>query len=111
MSAGNINWAFGDGGDEPDLCEAAEYYGYALHDDGLWRETCNYCKGSGNVPMDLSEIPGWALNDGCAEGVKKCGLCEGKGHVEEGNQGFTDGEMWQYIWDRRESDAEDLALL
>lgn len=33
---GNINWAFGDGGDVPDLIEEAARYGYELRDDGRW---------------------------------------------------------------------------
>lgn len=66
MSSGNINWAFGDGGDVEDLCELAERYGYSLHDDNKWRET-------------------------------------------EDETGLSDHEMWQYIWDRRDSEAENLA--
>jgi hypothetical protein len=67
-SAGNINWAFGDGGDVEDLSELASRYGYSLNDDGKWREV-------------------------------------------DDEPGLSDEEMWQYVWDRRESDAEDMALL
>lgn len=28
----------------------------------------------------------------------------------EDEPGLTDQHMWEYIWDRRESDAEDLAV-
>lgn len=28
----------------------------------------------------------------------------------EDELGLTDEQMWEYIWDRRESDAEDLAV-
>jgi hypothetical protein len=33
---GNINWAFGDGGDARDLGEEAERFGYELREDGKW---------------------------------------------------------------------------
>lgn len=68
-SAGNINWAFGDG-DVEELGDVADHYDYVCGEDGLWRET-------------------------------NC----------EDEPGKTDQEMWQYIWDRRESEAEDFALL
>lgn len=64
-SAGNINAAFGAGGDVEDLCDLADRYGYSLRDDELWRET-------------------------------------------DDDPGLTDEQMWQYVWDRRESDLEDL---
>lgn len=35
-ATGNINWAFGDGGDVPDLGEDAARYGYELREDGKW---------------------------------------------------------------------------
>jgi hypothetical protein len=65
-STGNINWAFGDGGDVEDLVECAERYNYTLCADGKWRET-------------------------------------------DDEPGFTDQEMWRYVEEARESDAEDLA--
>lgn len=65
--SGNINWAFGDGGDVEDLSDVASRYHYNLCSDGRWRET-------------------------------------------EDDPGLTDEDMWQYISDRRDSEAEDLAL-
>lgn len=38
MSTGNINWAFGDGGDVEDLADVAGSFGYSLGEDDLWRQ-------------------------------------------------------------------------
>ena len=35
-ATGNINWAFGDGGDVRDLGEEAERRGYECREDGKW---------------------------------------------------------------------------
>lgn len=70
-ATGNINWAYGDGGDVEDLGELAEGYGYSLRPDDKW----------------------WNEKDDT-----------------DGDTVKTDQEMWQYIWDMRESDAEDWAL-
>lgn len=72
-SAGNINWAFGDGDDgSVDLIEVVERYGYSLREDGLW----------------------WNKKDDT-----------------DGDTVKTDQQMWEYVWDRQDSDAEDWALL
>lgn len=70
-SAGNINWAFGDGGDEDNLSEVAGQYGYIQHEYQYW----------------------WNPDDDT-----------------NGDTIKTDQEMWQYVWDRRESEAEDSAM-
>ena len=39
-------------------------------------------------------------------------LCsDDKWREDMSEAGLTDEQMWQYVWDRRESDAEDMALL
>lgn len=47
---------------------------------------------------DLVERYGYSLRD------------DGKWRETDDEPGLTDEEMWQYVWDRRESDAEDMAL-
>ena len=34
---------------------------------------------------------------------------DGLWREEVGDKGMSDEEMWQYVWDRRESDLEDMA--
>ena len=96
----NINWAFGDGGDVEDLGDAAVHAFHELCEDGKWRESCVSCKG---------------LHYRRANGFKPgqpCEICGGLGYLQgDGCNEFTDQEMWQYIWDRRESQSEDMALL
>lgn len=92
---GNINWAFGDGGDVEDLGDAAARYRYEQCEDGKWRESCLTCKG-------LHYERAREFNAG-----QVCDLCNGLGYYTgEGFSEFDDDEMWQYIWDAR-SDPED----
>lgn len=96
MSAGNINWAFGDGGNVEDLIDVAAHYHHELCDDGKWRESCVRCKG---LPYSRAADfkPG-----------QPCDICDGLGYLKgEGENEFTDEEMWEYIEDRRASDWEE----
>ena len=74
MSAGNINWAFGDGGNVEDLIEAAAHYNYELCEDGKWRESCVRCKGLHYSRADEFK-PGQA-----------CDICDGLGYLK--GEGF-----------------------
>lgn len=87
MGIGNVSI----GGDGEDLMGAANHYGYMLCPDNKWREFCAHCDAQ----------PG----DG------DCLICEGLGHLAgAGCNEFADEEMWQYVEDARQSDAEDMAL-
>lgn len=88
MNAWNINWAFGDGGDVEDLGERAQHACHWQFDDGLWHEWCIFCFGF--------------RGDKRKEADPNCEYCKGTGIGDD--EGKTDKQMWECIWDCRMED-------